>query len=122
MSGPAAITEARIGTKDRECVDVCPVQSIYEFDFTNNVLVSEVDAGDGQIANTHTPGAIAIFGDSLPYVDLDGCTSWYQPDVCPVGAIYPDDEVPDRTPTRNGNAVVRRECGDVVVVHDCPAP
>jgi Fe-S-cluster-containing hydrogenase component 2 len=38
----------------------------------------------------------------LLYVNLDECTSCtacYQPDVCPVGAIYPDDQVPDGTPT-----------------------
>ena len=110
MSGVAVITEACIGTKDRACVDVCPVQCIYEFDPANNVLVSEVEAGDGQIVNRHTTtnaDAIAIFGDSLLYVNLDECTSCtacYEPDVCPVGAIYADDQVPDGTPAKKYNA------------------
>ena len=99
MSGIAIITEACIGTKDRACVDVCPVQCIYEFDPVNNVLFSEIEAGGG-IENTHVPNpdAIGIFGDSLLYVNVDECTSCtacYQPDVCPVGAIYSEELVPD---------------------------
>src|SRR6478752_3865082 len=54
MTGIAIITEACIGTKDRACVDVCPVQCIYEFDSVNNILFSEVAAGEG-VENTHTP-------------------------------------------------------------------
>jgi Fe-S-cluster-containing hydrogenase component 2 len=41
---------------------------------------------------------IGVFGDSLLYVNMDECTSCtacYQPDVCPVGAIYPEEQVPD---------------------------
>jgi Fe-S-cluster-containing hydrogenase component 2 len=100
VAGLAIITEACIDVKDRACVDVCPVQCIYEFDPANNVLVSEREAGSGEIETTHTPNAdaIGIFGDSLLYVNLDECTSCtacYQPDVCPVGAIYSEEHVPD---------------------------
>ena len=100
MSGIAIITEACIGTKDRACVDVCPVQCIYEYDAAKGVLFSEEEAGSGEIENTHQPDpeAIAYFGDSLLYVNTDECTSCtacYQPDVCPVGAIYSEDQVPD---------------------------
>ena len=35
MAGVAIITEACIDVKDRACVDVCPVQCIYEFDAVN---------------------------------------------------------------------------------------
>jgi Fe-S-cluster-containing hydrogenase component 2 len=99
MSGIAIITEACIDTKDRACVDVCPVQCIYEYDPKQGILFSEVEAGAG-IENTHTPNpdAIAIFGDSLLYVNTEECTSCtacYQPDVCPVGAIYTEEGVPD---------------------------
>jgi len=109
MAGLAIITEACIGVKDRACVDVCPVQCIYEFDSVNNVLVSEVEAGSGEIETTHTPvpDHIAIFGDSLLYVNLDECTSCtacYQPDVCPVGAIYSEEHVPDGTPRSKYNS------------------
>ena len=104
MAGLAIITEACIDVKDRACVDVCPVQCIYEFDAQKNLLVSEELAGSGVVENSHQPNpdAIAIFGDSLLYVNLDECTSCtncYQPDVCPVGAIYSDEHVPDGTPS-----------------------
>src|SRR5437870_860319 len=104
VSGLAIITEACIDVKDRACVDVCPVQCIYEYDPTKNVLFSEDEAGSGEIENTHSPNpdAIVIFGDSLLYVNLDECTSCtacYQPDVCPVGVIYTVEQVPDATST-----------------------
>jgi Fe-S-cluster-containing hydrogenase component 2 len=100
MSGLAIITEACIDVKDRACVDVCPVQCIYEFDVAKSTLFSEVEAGSGVTENTHQadPATIAIFEDSILYVNLDECTSCtacYQPDVCPVGAIYSEEHVPD---------------------------
>ena len=104
MAGLAIITEACIDVKDRACVDVCPVQCIYEFDPAKNVLVSEDEAGSGVIETTHTPNpdAITVFLDSLLYVNLEECTSCtacYQADVCPVGAIYPEEQLPDGSPT-----------------------
>ncbi|MDP2292430.1 MAG: 4Fe-4S dicluster domain-containing protein [Actinomycetota bacterium] len=109
MAGVAIITEACIGVKDRACVDVCPVQCIYEFDSVQNVLVSEQMAGSGVVENSHAPNAdaVSIFGDSLLYVNVDECTSCtacYQPDVCPVGAIYSEDVVPDGSSTSAYNA------------------
>src|SRR4029453_1258778 len=109
MSGLAIITEACIDVKDRACVDVCPVQCIYEFDPVNNVLFSEREAGSGEIETRHTPNpdAIAIFADSVLYVNLDECTSCtacYQPDVCPVGAIYSEEQVPDGTSNTKYNS------------------
>ena len=100
MAGLAIITEACIDVKDRACVDVCPVQCIYEFDPAKNVLFSEAEAGSGVIETTHAPDpdAIAVFGDSILYVNLEECTSCtacYQPDVCPVGAIYSEEHLPD---------------------------
>jgi Fe-S-cluster-containing hydrogenase component 2 len=108
MAGIAIITEACIDVKDRACVDVCPVQCIYEFDASKNALVAEDEAGSGVIENTHQPSdSIAVFGDSILYVNTDECTSCtacYQPDVCPVGAIYPDEHVPDGGPASKYNA------------------
>jgi Fe-S-cluster-containing hydrogenase component 2 len=99
MPDVAVITESCIGTKDRACVDVCPVQCIYEYDPVRNVLFSEAEAGSGEIENEHQPtDAIEIFADSILYVNMEECTSCtacYQPDVCPVGAIYSDEHVPD---------------------------
>ncbi len=64
---------------------------------------------DGVVENTHTPNAdtVAIFGDSILYVNTDECTSCtacYQPDVCPVGAIYSEEHVPDGTAAIHYNA------------------
>jgi formate hydrogenlyase subunit 6/NADH:ubiquinone oxidoreductase subunit I len=75
------------------------VQCIYEFDPAKNILFSEVQAGQG-VENTHTPNPdeVAVFADSILYVNLDECTSCtacYQQDVCPVGAIYSDEHVPN---------------------------
>ena len=108
MAGLAIITEACIDVKDRACVDVCPVQCIYEYNPSTNALFSEDEAGSGVIENTHAPtDSIAIFSDSLLYVNLDECTSCtacYQPDVCPVGAIYPEEQVPDGATKTNYNS------------------
>jgi Fe-S-cluster-containing hydrogenase component 2 len=109
VSGIAIITEACIDVKDRACVDVCPVQCIYEFEPQNNVLFSEDEAGSGVIENTHVPNpdAIALFADTLLYVNTEECTSCtacYQPDVCPVGAIYSEEHVPDGTSQRSYNS------------------
>jgi len=109
MPGVAIITEACIDVKDRACVDVCPVQCIYEFDPVNNLLFSEVAAGDGMIENRHVPvpESIDVFGDSMLYVNTDECTSCtacYQPDVCPVGAIYSEEQVPDGSAKNNYNS------------------
>jgi Fe-S-cluster-containing hydrogenase component 2 len=108
MPGIAIITEACIDVKDRACVDVCPVQCIYEYDAEKNLLFSEVQAGGG-IENTHQPDpdAIAIFAESVLYVNTEECTSCtacYQPDVCPVGAIYSEEHVPDGTSKKAYNA------------------
>ncbi len=109
MSGIAVITEACIDVKDRACVDVCPVQCIYEYDVANDRLFSEDEAGSGVIETTHqaNPDAIAVFADSLLYVNADECTSCtacYQPDVCPVGAIYSEEVVPDGVGKTHYNA------------------
>ena len=101
MTGIAIITEACIDTKDRAWVEVCPVQCIYEYDPAASQLFSEDQPGDGAV-NTHVPNAdaIAVFADSMLYVNTDECTSctaWYEPGICPVGAIYAEEQVPDGT-------------------------
>jgi len=109
MSGIAIITEACMDVKDRACVDVCPVQCIYEYDPSTGTLFSEEVAGSGTIENTHAaaPDHIGIFADGLLYVNTEECTSCtacYQPDVCPVGAIYSEEKVPDGSPGSTYNA------------------
>ena len=104
MAGLAIITEACIDVKDRACVDVCPVQCIYELDPQTNLLFSEEVAGSGTIETTHTPdpATIGVFGDSILYVNLDECTSCtavLPARRLPVGAIYSEEHLPDGTPT-----------------------
>lgn len=64
------IAEPCIGVKDRACVDVCPV------DCTHPRL--EEDKGERML-----------------YIDSEGCIDCgaCEP-VCPVKAIFPDDEIP----------------------------
>jgi ferredoxin len=117
MSGLAIITEACIDIKDRACVDVCPVQCIYEYDPNTNQLFSEDEAGSGEIENTHQPNPelIGVFGDSILYVNVDectACTACYQPGVCPVGAIYTEEAVPD------GSAKAKYNSDDPNTGHD----
>jgi Fe-S-cluster-containing hydrogenase component 2 len=117
VAGLAIITEACIDVKDRACVDVCPVQCIYEYDAQKNQLFSEEEAGSGTIENTHAPDAdtIAVFADSILYVNLDECTSCtncYQPDVCPVGAIYAEEHLP------NGSTITKYNKTDPNKGHD----
>ena len=66
------ITEACIGTKDRSCVDVCPVDCIHP-------TSSEDDSADEML-----------------YINPDECIDCgaCEP-ACPVTAIYAEDDVPD---------------------------
>ena len=63
------ITEACIGTKDRSCVDVCPVDCIHD---------------DGEI-------------DPQLYIDPDECIDCgaCEPE-CPVTAIFAEDALPEK--------------------------
>lgn len=106
MAGlPYVITEACIDVKDRACVDVCPVQCIYELDESANQLVSRYEA-EGEVANTHAvnPEYAQYFGGSTLYINPDECTSCTAClPACPVGAIYTEDTVPDGTPAKPRN-------------------
>ena len=67
--------------------------------------------------NSHVanPDAVAVFSDSILYVNVDECTSCsacYEPDVCPVGAIYAEEHVP------NGTTIVTYNKADPNVGHD----
>jgi NAD-dependent dihydropyrimidine dehydrogenase PreA subunit len=62
------ICEPCVGVKSGECVDVCPVDCIH-------------DAGDGNM--------LYIVPDEC--IDCGACES-----VCPVTAIFPEEEVPEQ--------------------------
>lgn len=69
MSGmPYVITEPCIGTKDRSCVDVCPVDCIHGAE------------DDPQ-----------LYIDPEVCIDCGACVA-----ACPVEAIYADADVPER--------------------------
>ena len=90
------ITEPCIGTKDRSCVDVCPVDCIH-------------DDGDD---------------DKILYIDPDECIDCgaCEPE-CPVNAIYPEDSLPNEwakfTPV---NAVWFKDKADARSKVDAIAP
>ncbi|MCG0238587.1 MAG: ferredoxin family protein [Firmicutes bacterium] len=72
---PHVITAACIGTKDRACVDVCPVDCIHPY-----------PEADGQAAFDATD---QLYIDPETCIDCGACVP-----VCPVEAIYPDVDVP----------------------------
>ncbi len=69
------ITEACIGTKNAVCVDVCPVDCIYDGD--DQFLINPAEC-----------------------IDCSMCMP-----ECPVEAIYPGDEVPEHMQRYIGKAV-----------------
>lgn len=94
MASPYVITSPCIGTTDRACVDVCPVQCIYELD--GDRLVSRAEQ-DGEVVNEHPPHPDLQFlhGAEMLYINPDECTSCdaCRPE-CPVDAIFAGDDVP----------------------------
>lgn len=72
---PHVITSPCIGTKDRACVDACPVDCIHPYP----------DA-DGQAA---FEAAEQLYIDPEVCIDCGACVP-----VCPVEAIYPEADVP----------------------------
>ncbi len=66
------ICEPCIGTKDRACIDACPVDCIHPRE--------EDDEGESQ-----------VYIDPDTCIDCGACVS-----VCPVEAIYPEEDIPDK--------------------------
>lgn len=64
---PYVITSPCIGVKDKSCVDVCPVDCIYDFEDAPQLYIHPEEC-----------------------IECGAC----QP-VCPVDAIFPDYEVPE---------------------------
>lgn len=102
------IAEPCIGTKDRSCVEVCPVDCIYEYvEEVGAYVVPDPSTGAGvdkQVIPrgeaTHVPPDTGITKDQLKSmlfihpeecIDCGACES-----VCPVTAIFPDGSVPDQ--------------------------
>jgi ferredoxin len=66
------ITEPCIGTKDRSCVEVCPVDCIQP-------------SADG----SDSPDTTMLYIDPVECIDCDACVL-----ACPVNAIFPEAGVP----------------------------
>lgn len=95
MAGePYVITSPCLDVTDTACVDVCPVQCIYEM--VDGQLISRFD--DGEVANVAEPHPDLqhLYGDRMLYINPSECTACdaCMP-VCPVDAIFPGDKVPD---------------------------
>lgn len=95
MAGePYVITSPCLDVTDTACVDVCPVQCIYELKGDQLVAHDE----DGDVANTAEPHPDLryLYGDRMLYINPDECTACdaCMP-VCPVDAIFPADKVPE---------------------------
>ena len=71
------ITEPCIGTKDRSCIDVCPVDCIHDDVHLDGV--SDDESKD-----------ITLFIDPDECIDCGACEP-----ACPVTAIFAEDDVPE---------------------------
>lgn len=71
------ITEPCIGTKDRSCIDVCPVDCIHDDVHLDGV--AEEDSKD-----------LTLYIDPDECIDCGACEP-----ACPVTAIFAEDDVPE---------------------------
>ena len=84
------ITKACLGSKDRSCVEVCPVDCIY--DIRNPELNAKYGAawakGDAEHKDPRNAGMLMIHPDEC--INCGACIS-----ECPTDAIYEDTDVPE---------------------------
>jgi ferredoxin len=78
------VTEPCIGTKDRSCVEVCPVDCFYNF--KKDELNAKAGKEPGKPGDA---GMLVIHPDEC--IHCGAC----EPE-CPVEAIYEDDDVPEK--------------------------
>jgi ferredoxin len=78
------VTEPCIGTKDRSCVEVCPVDCFYNFE--SNELNQKSGKEPKKVGDY---GMLVIHPDEC--IHCGAC----EPE-CPVEAIYEDDDVPEK--------------------------
>ena len=104
MAGLAVITEACIagqGSSVRGCLPRAMHLRVRPSHEQARSGKTRPEAGSSRPGHTPNADVIGIFGDTILYVNLDECTSCTacdQPDVCPVGAIYAGEHVPDGLP------------------------
>jgi NAD-dependent dihydropyrimidine dehydrogenase PreA subunit len=101
------IAEPCINTKDRSCVEVCPVDCIYEYvDEVGSFVVPDPSTGPGPDKQVIPKGeAVHVPAEGVPKekllaqlfihpeecIDCGACES-----VCPVTAIFPEASVPEQ--------------------------
>lgn len=101
------IAEPCIGTKDRSCVEVCPVDCIYEYvEEVGGFVVPDPSTGAGVDKQVIPRGeAVHVPPDNVPKdkllaslyihpeecIDCGACES-----VCPVTAIFAEADTPDQ--------------------------
>lgn len=80
------VTSRCLGTKDRSCVEVCPVDCFYDIKKTkyNEKYGVAVDGSDGD----DKAGQLMIHPDEC--INCGACVT-----ECPAEAIFRDDEVPE---------------------------
>ena len=77
------IAEPCVNVRDRACVEVCPVDCIYEVDDDTGVSAHGVQAPEDK--------AKILYIHPEECIDCGACEP-----VCPVDAIFIDEEVPDK--------------------------
>ncbi|MDR7556324.1 MAG: ferredoxin family protein [Armatimonadota bacterium] len=101
------IAEPCIGVKDRACVEVCPVDCIYEYvEEVGGFVVPDPSTGSGPDKQVIPRGDVThIPPDHIPkdvltaqlYIHPDECIDCGACEsVCPVTAIFAEADVPDQ--------------------------
>ncbi len=79
------ITEPCVGTCDTACVDVCPCDCI-----RGPIPVEEIRKVPEEERRARW-GTMQLYIDPEPCIDCGACMP-----VCPVGAIFPDNGIPEK--------------------------
>jgi NAD-dependent dihydropyrimidine dehydrogenase PreA subunit len=101
------IAEPCVNTKERSCLEVCPVDCIYEYvEELGAFVVPDPSTGSGmdktvvvRSKSAHTPGEriskellrTTLFVHPEECIDCGACES-----VCSVGAIFAESDVPEK--------------------------
>jgi len=85
------IAEPCVDTTDTACVDVCPVDCIYLNDESNSEAADKVQMVSDVINDDNGSPINTLFIHPEECIDCGAC----EPE-CPVEAIFPEDEVPDK--------------------------
>src|SRR5580658_8620453 len=85
MTVTYVITEPCVGTCDTACVDVCPCDCIFGPVPTDEIRKIHDEERGARL------GSVQLYIDPEHCIDCGACMP-----VCPVGAIFPDTDVPKK--------------------------